>query len=235
MNKRNWLLKTGKMYTRMPKQMDRRAERKKTYGSIEVIAGPMFSRKSDELIEVLRIAQKHGREEVQAFYPDTDDRGNPGTINTADGKEFPATAVKSSMEIKEKLRPGVTLVGVDEAQFMDMDLQRVCVDLAAMGKKVIVAGLPTDFKNETFGPMGDMLAVANEITKKKARCEVCGEHAARTQRLVEEPDGTVRPAKRSEDVVVVGGKKDDPRGSAEKNHKNFYEARCEEHHEILEE
>ena len=215
---------------------DRRAERQGQYGKIEVIGGPMFSRKSDELIEVLRIARDHGQESVQAFYPHIDDRGNPGTINTVDGKHFPATEVFSSKEIKEKLKSDVTVIGIDEAQFMDMDLQKVCIDFAMMGKTVIVAGLLTDFKKDTFGPMGDMLAIANEITLKKARCEVCGRHARWTQRLVEEEGGNTRPAKRSEDVIDVGGKKDDIRNQDKsRKKKSFYQARCDDHHIVLEE
>jgi thymidine kinase len=207
--------------------MDRNAERGSRFGSIEVIYGPMFSGKSDVLIETLRIAQEYGKENVQAFYPHVDDRGKPGTINTANGKEFPATEVFSSKEIKEKLRDDATIVAVDEAQFMDMDLPAVCIDIAAMGKKVIVAGLATDFKNDTFGPMGGILAIADKSDKRVARCKECGVYATRTQRFVMEEDGSVRPARRDEDVVVVGGKKDDVRGNKTKS---FYEARCPDHH-----
>lgn len=211
---------------------ERTGERRQQVGIIEVIYGPMFSSKSDELIKVLKIAEKHGREIVQAFYPHIDNRGKPGTINTADGDEFPATEVFSSREIAIKLRSDVTMVGIDEAQFMDMDLPRVCIELAAMGKTIVVAGLGTDFKNDVFGPMGAMLAVADKTTKKTARCEVCGRIANRTQRLVDEGSGQIRPARRTEDVIDVGGKKDDVRGNHSK--RSFYEARCADHHVVLE-
>lgn len=214
--------------------MESRAERGSKYGNIDVIYGPMFSGKSDELIRILGIAERHGREIVQAFYPHVDNRGKPGTINTADGEEFPATEVFSSREIVEKLKPGVTLVGIDEAQFMDMKLPEVCIEIAAMGKKVIVAGLATDFKYEVFGPMGGILAIADFHTKMRARCGECGDWADRTQRFVRKEDGTIRPARRDEDVVVVGGKEDDLREKKNEEGKkkavSIYDARCHNHH-----
>lgn len=220
--------------------VEQTAEQDPHYGRIEVIFGPMFSGKSEELIRRLIRARDHGHKKVQAFYPYTDDRGKRGTINTANGEEYPAIEVLSSKGILEKIEPGVDIVGIDEAQFFDMELTHICIGLAKMGKIVIVSGLAADFKNDSFGPMGGILAIAEASDRRTAYCDHCGAVADRTQRLVKEPNGTIRVARRDEDVVVVGGKINDIRGrsidvdSTEKKAVSIYEARCHDCHEVAE-
>ena len=113
-------------------------------GSIDVIAGPMFSGKSDRLIYLLRQAM-YAKLEVMAFKPDVDNRRGECTINTFDGIQFPATAVSCSIHMLNFIKPNVQVVGIDEAQFFDAELPLACTLMAAGGLHVIVAGLPSYF------------------------------------------------------------------------------------------
>lgn len=186
-------------------------------GTIDVIAGPMFSGKSDRLIYVLRQAQ-YAKLTVQAFKPSIDIRRGENSINTFDKVSFPATPVENSLQILEFLEDGVQVVGIDEGQFFDENLVGVCIKLASQGKHVIVAGLHSDFRGESFGPMGALLIEADYVEKRQARCAVCGKPASRTQRLIISGDGSSRPAFFEDPLVVVG--------------ENQYQARCRHHHEV---
>lgn len=188
-------------------------ERQPQQPGIDVICGPMFSGKSSELINLLK-RLPHAGYEVEAFYPEADDRRGEGTINSEDGAEYPATPVKTSREILEKVKPGVQIVGIDEAQFFDMELTVVCMELARSGRRVVVAGLDKDFKGEPFGPMGELKLEADNVESKVAFCKKCGGAASFTQRIVND-----EPAHYEEEVVVVGATE-------------LYEARCRSHHEV---
>ncbi len=178
----------------------------KDMGWIEVICGPMFSGKSEELIRRLRRAEI-AKLKVAIFKPAIDDRYAVGHIVSHSEQRLPSIPVSSSAEILEKAKVA-EVVGVDEAQFFDSDLVDVCQQLADQGKRIIVAGLDQDYRGRPFEPIPQLLAVAEYITKTLAICVQCGNPASRTQRL----------SKESERVVV---------GAAD-----IYEARCRFCHQV---
>jgi len=180
---------------------------------VEVITGSMFSGKTDELIRRLRRA-RIARQAVQVFKPSLDTRYAAGKVTSHAGTEFEATPVERAAMIGALVRPEVTVVAIDEAQFFDDDLVEVTQALAASGRRVIVAGLDTDFRGEPFGPMPRLMAQAEQVDKLHAICMICGEPASRTQRLI-----NGRPARYDDPVVVVGASE-------------LYEARCRRHHEV---
>lgn len=183
------------------------------FGGVEVITGSMFSGKTDELIRRLRRA-RIARQRIQVFKPSIDTRSEENKLTSHAGSEFEAIPVRSAGEIAELLEPRTTVVAIDEAQFFDADITGVVQQLADQDLRVIVAGLDTDFRGEPFGPMPALMARAEKVDKVQAICMVCGEAAARTQRLI---DG--RPAHYNDPVVVVGASE-------------LYEARCRKHHEV---
>lgn len=170
-------------------------------GWVEVIAGPMFSGKSEELIRRLRRAEI-ARQRVQVFKPVVDDRYSPDEIVSHSEMRIRADRVHPARAILEGVDPRTQVVGIDEAQFFDDELVEVVESLANSGKRVIVAGLDQDYLGRPFDPMPRLLALAEEITKALAICMVCGNPANRTQRLIP-----------SEERIVVGGAR-------------AYEARC---------
>src|SRR5271154_6726663 len=170
-------------------------------GWIEVIVGPMFSGKSEELIRSLRRAEI-GRQRVQIFKPVIDQRYSKNGIVSHSGLEIPSELVSSGTDILEKVAPRTEVVGIDEAQFLGESIVADCARLAELGKRVIVAGLDPVFLGRPFEPMPRLLAVAEEITKLLAICMRCGNPAVHTQRLVA-----------SEELIVVGAT-------------GMYEARC---------
>jgi thymidine kinase len=143
----------------------------------------MFSGKSEELIRRLRRAQI-ARQRVQIFKPALDNRFGEAEIVSHSEMKIPSEAVASSRELAARVHPETDVVGIDEGQFFDADLPAVCNDLADAGKRVIVAGLDTDYLGKPFEPMPQLLAIAEYITKTLAICMVCGGPAGHTQRLV---------------------------------------------------
>ncbi len=186
---------------------------KHLYGSLEVITGSMFSGKTDELIRRLRRAAI-ARQKIQVFKPTLDNRYAEEKVTSHAGADFDAEPIAEAHLILEKLRPETTVVGIDEAQFFDESIVEICEALAERGLRVIIAGLDTDFRGEPFGPMPALMAKAERVDKLRAICMVCGQEAARTQRLV-----NGRPARYDDPVVIVG--------AAE-----LYEARCRQHHQV---
>jgi thymidine kinase len=173
-------------------------------GRIEVIAGPMFSGKSEELIRRLKRA-RIARQRVACFKPDIDLRYHRTSIASHSQQTHDATTVANVRHLREQLFPqieNVDVVGVDEAQFLDDAIVRLSVELVHMGKRVILAGLDTTFTAEPFGPIPALMAVADQVTKLSAVCVICGAPAIHTQRL-----GSSR------ELVVVGAA-------------GVYEARC---------
>ncbi|HEX5708819.1 MAG TPA: thymidine kinase [Pyrinomonadaceae bacterium] len=173
----------------------------KRSGWIEVIAGSMFSGKSEELIRRLRRA-KIARQRVQVFKPDIDVRYSRDHIVSHSEMRHESSAVKTAAEIRALVLPDTEVVGVDEGQFFDNDLVAVANELAHSGVRVIIAGLDQDYTGRPFGPMPSLLAVAEYITKTHAICVRCGEPANYSQRIIE-----------AEGQVVVGAS-------------DAYEARC---------
>lgn len=175
-------------------------------GWIEVVAGPMFSGKSEELIRLLRRAAI-ARQRLQVFKPATDNRYSNDDVVSHSRQRIPCDLVDRSEEILRRVDPRTDVVGIDEAQFFDEGLPKVCSHLANLGKRVIVAGLDMDFRGIPFGPMPELLALAEQVKKITAICSRCGASAAYTQRLIQ-----------SEQQVVVGAA-------------GVYEARCRRCHE----
>jgi thymidine kinase len=151
-------------------------------GRIEVIAGGMFSGKSEELVRRLRralIAQQR----IQVFKPAADDRDPPGVLVTRDNREVEAASVTGSDELRRRLEDGVQVVGVDEAQFFDLGLVELVTELADRGVRVIVAGLDQDYRRQPFGPMPAILGLAEYVDKMHAVCVRCGGAAHYSQRI----------------------------------------------------
>lgn len=151
-------------------------------GWIEVICGSMFSGKTEELIRRLKRAGI-ARQRVEIFKPLIDKRYDENDIVSHDSNSIQSTPVPSSANIL-LLSNDVDVVGIDEAQFFDHGLPDVCEQLASMGIRVIIAGLDMDFKGKPFGPMPELLAIAEYITKVHAICIQCGDLAHNSFRTV---------------------------------------------------
>ncbi len=151
-------------------------------GWIEVVTGCMFSGKTEELIRRLTRASI-ARQSVIVFKPGTDTRYAVEDIVTHAGRRLPCVPVQTAADIERHVGDA-QVVGVDEAQFFDLDLVDVINRIADQGRRVVVAGLDQDFLGQPFEPMPQLLAVAEYITKNLAVCMVCGDPADRSQRLV---------------------------------------------------
>lgn len=174
--------------------------RRNPQGQLEVICGSMFSGKTEELIRRLRRAQI-AKQTVAIFKPRIDKRYSESEVVSHSEQKIPCTVVDSADEII-LFSSNAEVIGIDEAQFFDNNLIEVCQKLAGQGKRVIVAGLDTDYRCIPFEPMPQLLAIAEYITKTLAVCMKCGAPANRTQRIT-----------REHSRVVVGGQE-------------AYEARC---------
>jgi len=152
-------------------------------GWIEVICGPMFSGKTEELIRRLKRAQI-ARQRVQIFKPALDDRYARGSIVSHSAQQLESTPVARADEILGLLHPETEVVGIDEVQFLRGNVVGVCETLADAGCRVVVAGLDQDYTGKPFEPMPVLLALAEFITKQLAICVVCGNPAGRSQRIV---------------------------------------------------
>lgn len=180
---------------------------------LEAITGCMFCGKTDELIRRLKRADSVGLQ-VQVFKPRIDDRFEMNDVASHSGGRFTATPVDTMDDIREKLGDETDVVAIDEAQFFGDDIIGFAEEQANKGMRVIVAGLDTDFRAEPFGPTPQLMAVADRLDKLSAICNVCGNDAHFTQRLIEG-----KPAHYDEPVIKVGAGE-------------LYEARCREHHEV---
>jgi len=154
----------------------------KDVGWIEVICGPMFSGKTEELIRRLKRA-KIARQRVIIFKPSIDNRYHSKKIVSHSAQELDSIAVKSSKEILRQVPLGTDVVGIDEAQFFDKGIVGVAEHLAESGIRVIVAGLDLDYRALPFGPMPQLMCIAEYITKNLAICMKCGNPASFTQRV----------------------------------------------------
>ena len=158
-------------------------------GWIEVICGSMFSGKTEELIRRLRRAEI-ANQKVIVCKPSRDIRYGQDRVVSHDENFLTSLPISASEELL-KLSEDIEVIGIDEAQFFDAALTDVCQDLALKGVRVIVAGLDMDFKGQPFGPMPDLLAVAEYITKVHAICSHCGNLATHSYRLTGEGDQVV--------------------------------------------
>src|SRR5579859_6787637 len=148
-------------------------------GRVEVICGSMFSGKTEELIRRVRRAQI-AKQTIQVFRPVIDTRYPGQKVTSHDGQGFDALPCKDSAEMCARIASATTVVAIDEAQFFDDGLIDLVAKLASQGVRVIIAGLDLDFRGETFGPMPQLICLAEEVTKLHAICTVCGEEASRT-------------------------------------------------------
>ena len=180
-------------------------------GWLEVICGPMFSGKSEEMIRRLRRAEIAGQR-VVIFKPRIDDRYDVAAVVSHAGARMRAVPVSSVSEVVEHAT-GFDVIGIDEVQFFDPVIVARALEFADSGARVVVAGLDQDFRRLPFGPIPELLSHAEFVDKLQAVCHRCGGPATTTQRLV---DG--RPAPYSGETVLVG--------AAEQ-----YEARCRGCHE----
>ena len=176
-------------------------------GRIEVIVGPMFSGKSEELIRRLKRA-RIAKQRVACFKPDIDLRYHRTSIASHSSQTHEAVTIASVERLREALAPQlaeIEVIGIDEAQFLDDSIIPLAVELIHLGKRVLIAGLDTTFTAEPFGPIPNLMAISDEVTKLSAVCMVCGAPAVHTQRLGQ-----------SQELVVVGAA-------------GLYEARCRTH------
>jgi len=160
-------------------------------GSIEVICGSMFSGKTEELMRRMRRAQI-AKQKIEIFKPAVDIRYSENDIISHDKNSIPSTPVEHSSNIL-LLSSGFEVVGIDEAQFFDMGLPDICQQLANSGVRVIVAGLDMDFQRKPFGPIPQLCAIADDVSKVHAICVECGRLANYSYRLI--PD---------DNLVVLG-------------------------------
>lgn len=182
-------------------------------GRVELICGSMFSGKTEELIRRLRRAVI-ARQQVEVFKPLIDTRYHKAKVTSHNGADFEAKPVASPNDITSLIHPDTTVIAIDEVQFFDPEIIELCEQLAEAGKRVICAGLDTDFRGVPFGPMPALMARAEQVDKLHAICVICGEEASRTQRLI-----NGEPAAFDDPVVMVG--------AAE-----VYEARCRQCHQV---
>ncbi|MBC7841424.1 MAG: thymidine kinase [Gemmatimonadaceae bacterium] len=184
-------------------------------GWIEVIAGVMFSGKSEELMRRVRRATI-ARKRVQVFKSHLDDRyAGLYNVSSHDGRDLEAIPVDSASQIAQKLDPMAQVVAVDEVQFLDAGIIALATALAERGRRVILAGIDTDFRGEPFGAMPQLMAVAEAVTKLHAICVLCGNPASRNQRLI---DG--KAARWDSPTIMVGAAQS-------------YEARCRACHRVV--
>lgn len=155
-------------------------------GWIEVICGCMFSGKTEELIRRINRAII-AKQKVEIFKPITDNRYHPINVVSHNERQVKSTPVNFANDIL-MLSGNCDVVGIDEAQFFDEDIVKVCNTLANSGKRVIIAGLDMDFEGKPFGPMPNLLAVAEFVTKLHAICAQTGELASFSFRLNQEVD-----------------------------------------------
>jgi thymidine kinase len=149
-------------------------------GWIEVICGSMFSGKTEELIRRVRRAQIAKMNTI-IFKPKVDDRFSPEHIVSHNQMKLDSQIVETADEILTKSQ-NAEVVAIDEAQFFDDDIVEICKILAKQKKRVVVAGLDTDYKGEPFGPMPHLMCEADYVDKLRAICVVCGNPATYTQR-----------------------------------------------------
>jgi thymidine kinase len=177
------------------------------HGHLEVICGPMFSGKTEELIRRIRRSQI-ARQKVQIFKPAVDTRYGETQVVSHSAQSIDSTPVAKSIDILQLVKDATRVVAIDEVQFFDAEIISVVEKLTARGLRVIAAGLDLDYRAKPFGPMAELLAMADSVAKIQAICTICGAPATRTQRLVN-----------SEDQFLLGEMK-------------TYEARCRAHYDL---
>ncbi len=175
------------------------------HGGVEVVCGPMFSGKTEELIRRVKRAQI-AKQRVQIFKPAIDVRYDVKKVVSHSDIKIESEPVEKAVDILLRIKDTTRVIAIDEIQFFDMDIVKVVTKLANRGFRVICAGLDLDYKAEPFGPMPELLARADSVQKIQAICTVCGAPATRSQRLSD-----------CQDTVLLG-------------EKDAYDARCRAHY-----
>ena len=183
------------------------------HGWIEMVVGPMYSGKSEELIRRIKRAQI-AKQNILVFKPMIDNRYSIEKVVSHSGMNEEAIRIEKAREILKYIESDTEVIAIDEVQFFDDEIIDILRDLADQGLRVIAAGLDTDFRGVPFGPTPNLLAIAEFVDKITAICMICGQPAHWTQRLI---DG--KPAGFNEPTILVGAKES-------------YEARCRLHHEV---
>jgi len=183
------------------------------HGWVEVVVGPMYSGKSEELIRRIKRTRIAGQN-IVVFKPSIDNRYSATNVVSHDGYKAEAINISNSEDILKYIDDTIQVVAIDEVQFFDENIVKICTDLADKGLRVIAAGLDMDFRGLPFGPTPKLMAVAEFVDKLTAVCMVCSNPANRTQRLI---DGL--PASFEDETILVGAKES-------------YQARCRKCHEV---
>ncbi len=189
--------------------------RRYNLGWIEVITGCMFAGKTEELIQRIRVLE-YAKQRIHVFKPSIDDRYSVDEIASHAGSHYQSYVVSNDLTpIKNVINdPNIDVVVIDEVQFFDMEIVDICENLADAKKRVIVAGLDTDFRGEPFPVVAALMAKAEFVTKLSAVCSKCGAPATRTQRLI-----NGEAAYYDDPIILVGAKE-------------CYEARCRKCHKV---
>lgn len=183
-------------------------------GYIEVITGCMFAGKTEELIRRINVLQ-YAKENILVFKPVIDNRYSETEVVSHAGSRTESHNVASALEILDFVDENTNVVAIDEVQFFDENIIKVCDYLALKGIRVMVAGLDMDFRGEPFGVIPKLMTTAEFVTKLTAVCTVCGGPATRTQRLVDD-----HPASYDDPIILVAASES-------------YEARCRHDHVVI--
>lgn len=183
-------------------------------GYLEVISGCMFAGKTEELIRRIKVLE-FAKKKILVFKPAIDNRYSNTKVVSHSGSSVESIVVSCAKNILDYVNDDVDVIAIDEVQFFDRDVIGVCDKLARAGKRVMAAGLDTDFRAEPFGVMPELITTAEFVTKLTAVCTVCGAPATRTQRLVNQ-----KPASYLDPIILVGAQES-------------YEARCRHCHTVI--
>lgn len=183
-------------------------------GYIEVITGCMFAGKTEELIRRINVL-KFANKNILVFKPKIDNRFSNEAVVSHAGSSVKSIDIEHAIDIISYVEADTDVVAIDEVQFFDEEIVRVCEYLALKGLRVMVAGLDMDFRGEPFGVIPILMTTAEFVTKLTAVCTTCGAPATRTQRLV---DG--KAASYHDPIVMIGASE-------------AYEARCRHDHEVI--
>ena len=176
-------------------------------GYLEVITGCMFAGKTEDLIRRIKVLE-FAKKRVMVFKPTIDDRYSKTMVVSHGGSSVNSILASRAKDILDYIDDTVDVVAIDEVQFFDHDIIHVCDILCSQGKRVMVAGLDTDFRAEPFGDMAYLITTAEFVIKLTAVCTKCGAPATRTQRIV-----NGKPASYHDPIIMVGASES-------------YEARC---------
>ncbi len=182
-------------------------------GWIEVICGPMFAGKTEELLRRVKRLE-YAKKNIVVFKPTIDNRYADNEVVSHNKNRTKSVNISYARQIYQHIDTNTQVVAVDEIQFLDEEAVQICEHLASKGIRVIVSGLDKDFRGEPFSFMPKLLAIAEYVTKLTAICVKCGIPATRTQRMV-----NGKPAKYNDPIVLIGAEES-------------YEARCRHCHKV---